>query len=63
MGKCPKCENFIANPNANPMQLNIIPTGNILNGMVVTCPHCNVILSITTDPYALVNTILKSLKE
>jgi hypothetical protein len=28
MGKCPKCENFIANPNANPMQLNIIPTDN-----------------------------------
>ena len=56
MNLCPYCKKPISEAEAEGMLLRK-GKGDKLKGMVVKCPHCSSILSITVDPYALVEQI------
>jgi RNase P subunit RPR2 len=61
--KCPKCENFIGSPNATPIKLNVTTSGDALTGLVITCPTCSTILTVTIDPFSLADEIESRIKD
>ena len=62
MSKCPKCDHSISRANAEGIALDKPKKSGSIRGMVVTCPNCGVILSISVDPYALMEEIRKVVK-
>jgi phage FluMu protein Com len=52
MLKCPKCEKNIVNLNTDEATLGGTFNRLSIRGIVITCPHCNTVLSAIADPYA-----------
>jgi hypothetical protein len=50
MNKCPKCEKNIAHLSQDDVTINATFTTLSRKVTVITCPHCNAVLSVIGDP-------------
>ena len=61
-GKCPKCEKLISEMALSGVTARN-PQGTAMEGVVLTCPHCDTILGACLDPVLLANQIIGALKK
>ncbi len=59
--KCPKCERSIDRVEIKETKLGD-GINALYNGVSFVCPHCNSILSVSPDPYAIKAAIVEELK-
>lgn len=62
-GKCPKCEKILQNAHIETLNLKEGVSGPSWRGVSICCPWCKTILSVSIDPLALKDEMVKDVKK
>lgn len=61
VGKCPKCEKVVANPQVEHVETGNKISGPLYRGINITCQHCHTIIGSAIDPFWLEKRIVDEL--
>jgi len=62
LGKCPKCEKMLTSVRVEDVAGKVGSSSQTIKCASYSCTYCHTVISVDTDPYALVAEIVKRLK-